>query len=115
MNILLELQNRFHPALPVMTPAHAEMEMLLPVIRPAQDTNFGDYQANFAMSLAKQLGKSPRDVAADVIQRVDVADLCHPPEVAGPGFINLRLRDEWMSARLVTALRDERLGVPQAA
>ena len=83
------------------------------MIRPAQDPRFGDYQANCAMSLGKQLGQPPREVAQQIVQRLQIDDLCLPPEVAGPGFINLRLRDDWLAQQLQQSCRDERLGVPQ--
>ena len=67
------------------------------------------------MPLGKQLGRPPREVAAEIVARLDVADFCLPPEIAGPGFINLRLRDEWLAKRLAAALADERLGVAATA
>jgi arginyl-tRNA synthetase len=85
------------------------------MVRPTQDARFGDYQANCAMSLAKQLGKPPRDIAAEIIQRLDLGDRLEPPEIAGPGFINLRLRSDWLAAQLQQMARDERLGVEKAA
>ena len=112
MNILAELKSRFRAALAELVDDPAEM---LELIRPAQDAKFGDYQANFAMPLAKRLGRPPRDVAAAIVQRVDLSDLCHVPEIAGPGFINLRLKDEWLAGGLAAALRDERLGVEPVA
>jgi arginyl-tRNA synthetase len=80
-----------------------------PLIRPSQ---FADYQANVAMSLAKQLGRPPRDVAADLLEHLDVDDLCEPVEVSGPGFLNLRLRDAWLSRSVDRLGADPRLGVP---
>ncbi len=88
---------------------------LLEMIRPAQDAKFGDYQANFAMPLGKRLGKPPRDVATEAVQRAELADLCLPPEIAGPGFINLRLRDDWLTDQLNAAVQDDRLGIPLAS
>lgn len=85
---------------------------LVELVRPSQDPKFGDYQANCAMPLAKQLGKPPRQVAQEIVARLDLAELCEPPEIAGPGFINLRIRDDWLAARLEAARRDDRLGVP---
>ena len=64
-----------------------------PLIRPSQ---FADYQANVAMSLAKRLGRPPRDVAGEVVAHLDIDDVCEPVEVSGPGFLNLRLRDAWL-------------------
>ena len=96
MSILLELQGRFRHALAGLA---GDVQGLLEMVRPSQDPRFGDYQANFAMPLGKQLGRPPRDVAAEIVGRLDVADFCQPPEIAGPGFINLRLRDEWLAER----------------
>ena len=109
MNILPELKARFGVVLADLVDDPSD---LLTMIRPAQDAQFGDYQANCAMPLAKQLGKAPRDIAADIVSRVDLADICEPPEIAGPGFINLRLQNEWLIARLADAVQDDRLGVP---
>lgn len=116
MNVLALLKSRFRPALETLVADRAMVAELLELLRPAQDPKFGDYQANFAMPLGKQLGRPPRDVAADVIATTaDLADVCHPPEIAGPGFINLRLRDEWLAGQLHRAVQDERLGVEPAA
>ncbi len=108
MGILPELKHRFRNALAGFTNAPEE---LLDQVRRTQDARFGDYQANFAMPLGKQLGRPPREVAAEVVARLDVADMCHRPEIAGPGFINLRLREQWLSERLIEAVCDPRLGV----
>ena len=71
-----------------------------PLVRPAQDEQFGHYQANCAMPLAKQLKAKPRDVAQQIVDHLDVADLCDPPELAGPGFINFRIRPDFLAAEL---------------
>src|SRR5262245_19595247 len=99
MNVLALLQDRFRPALESFVPA-GQVAALLEMIRPAQDPKFGDYQANVAMALGKQLGKPPRDVASRIEAVAKLDDVCQPPEVAGPGFINLRLRDDWLTAEL---------------
>jgi arginyl-tRNA synthetase len=114
MNILALLKDRFRPALANIVTDAARVEELLALIRPAQDAKFGDYQANFAMPLGKQLGRPPRDVAGDVIAKAQVADFCQPSEIAGPGFINLRLKDDWLAEQLNQAVHDERLGIPAA-
>src|SRR6266852_5694154 len=67
-----------------------------PAIRPS---SFADYQANVALALGKRLGRPPREVAAELIRHLDVADVTLPPEVSGPGFINLTLRDEWIAGQ----------------
>src|SRR5438046_6337989 len=107
MNILAILKDRFRPALAALRPDPAKVGELLEMIRPAQDAKFGDYQANFAMPLGKRLGKPPRDVAAEVLKQVNLDDLCPQPEIAGPGFINLRLRDDWLAEQLNAAVQDE--------
>ncbi len=85
------------------------------MIRPAQDARFGDFQANMAMPLAKTLGRPPRDIADEIVARLEVSDLCQPPEVAGPGFINLHVRDDRLAAETSQLAGDERLGVPVVA
>jgi arginyl-tRNA synthetase len=84
-------------------PAFADAD---PVLRSSQ---FADVQVNAALSLARQLRRSPRDVAAAIVAHLDVADVCADVEVSGPGFINLSLRAEWVAGE-VHGL-DDRLGV----
>jgi arginyl-tRNA synthetase len=74
-----------------------------------------DYQSNAAMGLAKRLGAKPLEFAQGIVEHLDVADLCEPPEVTPPGFINFRLRDAWLGERLDQTLADPRVGVPPAA
>ena len=83
-----------------------------PVIRPS---SFADFQANVALPLGKRLGRPPREVAAELASRLDVADVCEPPEVSGPGFINFRLRDDWIAVQASRMLDDPRLGLEPAA
>ena len=111
MNLLREIKRRFRRALETLVEDPTEA---LELIRPAQDPRFGDYQANCAMPLGKQLGRPPREVADQIVRQLQIDDLCLPPEVAGPGFINLRLRDASLTGQLQTALRDDRLGVPRS-
>jgi arginyl-tRNA synthetase len=72
-----------------------------PVIRPSA---FADFQANVALPLGKRLGRPPREVATQVADHLDVADICAQTGVSGPGFINFTLRDEWIAARAVAQL-----------
>ena len=83
-----------------------------PVIRPS---SFADFQANVALPLGKRLGRPPREVAAELASRLDVSDVCEPPEVSGPGFINFRLRDEWIAEQASRMLDDPRLGLEPVA
>jgi arginyl-tRNA synthetase len=112
MNILTELRGRFRLVLEslVTDPADA-----LEMIRQAQDPKFGDYQANCAMPLGKQLGRPPRQLAGEMVTRLQCDDLCDLPEVAGPGFINLRLKTSWLAEQLGRMRRDERLAIPAVA
>ena len=112
MNILATLRERFRPALLSLVDS---VDDLLDLIRPAQDPRFGDYQANLAMPLGKRLQQPPRDVAQQLVARLQLEDLCEPPEVAGPGFINLRLRNRWLSEQLQRATRNARLSIPRVA
>jgi arginyl-tRNA synthetase len=94
----------------------AEMPGLLEQVRETADPKFGDYSGTMAMALAKRAGKKPRDVAVEIIRRLDVGDLFEPPgEPVGPGFINLRVRDDALARAVATAVRDPRLGVPPVA
>ncbi len=111
MNPLNELRRRFFAALQGLVDRPEEQ---LDLVRRSQDARFGDYQANMAMPLAKVMRRPPREVAQAIIDRLDLADMCEPPEIAGPGFINLRLRPEWLAARLEQAASDDRLGIPRA-
>ncbi len=71
-----------------------------PQVRPAQGARFGDYQCNVAMSLAKTLKAKPREIAGRIVAELNVSDLCGPPEIAGPGFINIRLSNDALSRYL---------------
>ncbi|MDQ3756251.1 MAG: arginine--tRNA ligase [Actinomycetota bacterium] len=84
-----------------------------PVVRRSQNERFGDYQVNAAMPLAKELGKAPRDVAAAIVEHLDVDGLCEPPEIAGPGFVNLRLLPSFLSASVPDAAAVTPATVPQ--
>lgn len=114
MNLLSALKERFRPALAELVPDAARREEMLSLVRPAQEARFGDYQANFAMPLGKALGRPPREVAQQIVARSELDDLVEPPEIAGPGFINLRFRDGWLAQQLMHAVQDERLLVAVA-
>lgn len=79
------------------------------MIRLAGNPKFGDYQANCAMPIANlTAGSNPRQIAADVIANARLEDLCETPEIAGPGFINLVIKDSFLQDRLVEMLDDPR-------
>ncbi len=108
MNLLAELRQRFAVALESLEPGTAE---LADMVLPSQDGKFGDYQANCAMPLGKQLKQPPREVAQQLIDKLDLGEICEAPEIAGPGFINLTVRDAWLIGQLQSLVRDEQLGI----
>ncbi|TWT52801.1 Arginine--tRNA ligase [Rubripirellula amarantea] len=110
MHIPHLMQKRFENALESMT---STPEKYASMIRSTSDPNHGDFQVNLAMPLSKELGKPPRDVAGEVVGAVDVADVCEPPEIAGPGFINLKLKDDFIAAEITKLIGDARCGVPK--
>ena len=85
-----------------------------PEMRPATKPQFGHFQSNVALRLAKSEGRPPREVAADLAARIDVADLCEPIEVAGPGFLNFRMRDAVLAKAVNDLLADPDTGIDQA-
>jgi arginyl-tRNA synthetase len=108
MNLLHLLQSRLRTALTGMVADTGAYESL---IKPAQDAKFGDYQANCAMPLGKVLSKKPREVAEEITARLPLDDALEKPEIAGPGFINLRFQANWLAEQLKKLGADERLGV----
>jgi arginyl-tRNA synthetase len=86
-----------------------------PLAVPTQSAEHGDYQCNQALSLAKALKTNPRALATSVLEHLDVTDVCEAPQIAGPGFINLRLQAAWVGEQLRARLGDERLGVERVA
>jgi arginyl-tRNA synthetase len=82
-----------------------------PLIRPS---SFGDLQSNAALPLARKLGRAPREIAGEIVSHLDAGDICEPPTVSGPGFINFSLRDSWIARAVAGVLADPRLGVPLA-
>src|SRR6476620_6712608 len=116
MNVLALLRDKFGRALTGLGIDAADLPGLLALVLPSQDAKFGDYQANCAMPLGKRLGKRPHEIAAQLVAALDVADFCEPPQIAVPGFINLTLDEDWLSAQVAATSADaDRLGVAMAA
>jgi arginyl-tRNA synthetase len=112
MNVLHFLQSKLADALTglVLDPApYAAM------VKPTQDPRHGDYQANCAMALAKTLDRKAPEVAKEIIGKLDTGDVLEPPQVAGPGFINLRLKEDWIARQIQAMARGDRLGVTPVA
>jgi arginyl-tRNA synthetase len=109
MNLRAELEKRLSAAM-----AAAGAEPGTPaMVSPSARAEFGDYQANGVMAAAKRLRTNPRQLAEKVRSQAvpALADLAESVEVAGPGFLNVRLRTDWLSGELTRRLADERLGV----
>src|SRR5258708_39008314 len=104
MNLTRRLQNTFRDCLSGLVTDPAPYAAM---VKPAQDARFGDYQANCAMSLAKVLGKPPRVLAQQIVDRLGLDDILEKPEIAGPGFINLRLRNDWLATQVQAMARHD--------
>ena len=91
-----------------------DVELPGTLVLPTKDPRHGDYQCSVAMSLARQLGKPPFELAVALVGAVEIDDVCEPPEVVRPGFVNLRLRPDWLARRVAAGAGDERLGVATA-
>jgi arginyl-tRNA synthetase len=85
-----------------------------PMVVPASNSKFGDYQSNIALSLSKQLGQPPRVIAQKLLENLNVTSICQTPTIAGPGFINLMLEPAYLETRLSDIQTDPRLGVQPA-
>ncbi len=82
----------------------------VPVARSGRP-EFGEYQFNGAMALAKTLKQKPRDIAQQILEQVKLDDVASKLEIAGPGFINIHLRDDWLADQCNAALDDARVGI----
>jgi arginyl-tRNA synthetase len=94
------LQERLRTAVAAVCP-EADPDSIL--VRPCPDPRFGDYQATALMGLAKARRVNPRQLAAEVLARLEVGDLCEAVEVAGPGFVNFRLRPQTVADAVAAA------------
>ena len=93
-----------------------------PLIAPAQNERFGDYQSNAAMGLAKLVAErtgqktNPRQIAEQIVTKLELGEIAaEKPTIAGPGFINVRLSPSWLADQLNEVARDERLGVQRTS
>jgi arginyl-tRNA synthetase len=86
-----------------------------PEVRPTTDARFGDYQVNGVLPLAKRLKANPRQLAERFVAAFDSEGMCLAPEIAGPGFVNLRIDPRWLERELGRNATDDRLGVAPVA
>ncbi|MCF7955850.1 MAG: arginine--tRNA ligase [Phycisphaerae bacterium] len=77
------------------------------IVKQSGDPKFGHYQANGCMALAKRAKSNPRELAAKVVENLKIDDICETPEIAGPGFINLTLKTDFLSDRLMEIATDD--------
>ena len=81
------------------------------LVRQSGKVQFGDYQANGIMPAAKKLGLNPREFAQSVLDKAELQDIAEKTEIAGPGFINIFLKDSWLADNISRAVQDPKLGV----
>ena len=111
-DILPTLTDRFSQALT--TAFGQKLNGTDPLVVPASNPKFGDYQSNVALSLAKPLKKSPRDIAQAIIDAVQLDDMAEIPTIAGPGFINIKLKTDYLQQQLNLIKTDSRIGASLA-
>ncbi len=109
---IAQLKDRFETAL--VTAFGPDLAGTDPILVPASNPKFGDFQANVAMSLAKPLKDKPRAIAEKIVENLDVSALCEEPAIAGPGFINLKLKPAYINEQLKAIQRSHRLGIEPA-
>ncbi|MBE0369465.1 arginine--tRNA ligase [Pseudoalteromonas aurantia] len=84
-----------------------------PAVTQSTRPQFGDYQINGAMGAAKALKTNPRELAQKIIDNLDVSELAEKTEIAGPGFINIHLKPQFLSKSLEAANQDDKLAVAE--
>jgi arginyl-tRNA synthetase len=100
------IEQRLQQAVTAVLP---DADAAIVLVRPCPDPKFGDYQTNALMSLAKARKMNPRQLATDVVAKLDVGDCCEPVEIAGAGFLNFRLTPATLAQTLEAAARGEHL------
>lgn len=83
------------------------------VIKQSNKAEFGHYQANGVMGVAKKLKMNPRQLATKVLEALDLSDIADKVEIAGPGFLNIHLKPDWLSQQLELALSADKLNIEQ--
>jgi len=89
----------------------SEISLPSPLIVPATNPKFGDFQCNIALPLAKILNEKPRAIAEKIVAAVALSDICEPLEIAGLGFINLKLTNDYLISQVKIIQNNPRLGV----
>ena len=113
-NILSRLEEAFRAAIGAAFDLDCD-----PLLNVAQNERFGDYQSNAAMGLAKLISErtgqkaSPRAIADQILAKLDLGEMAEKPTIAGPGFINVRLRTAWLADQLKAAAAEPFFGIPR--
>jgi arginyl-tRNA synthetase len=116
MNLLKHIRSLFEPVLAELAPDPAKVPDFVGMVKPAANAENGDYQANFAMPLAKILGgRKPQEVAKEIVAKLPPNDVLEEPTVAGPGFINLRVKSTFLAKAVQQIATDAKLGVEAVA
>src|SRR5260370_1520330 len=106
------IEQRLQAAVKAVLP---EADSAAVLVRPCPDPKFGDYQSNALMSLAKARKLNPRQLATEVVAKLDVSEQCEPVEIAGAGFLNFRLKNSALAQTLQSAVSGEHLFFTPAA
>ncbi len=121
LNLSRSIENKLRAALEKLYPELAESSengeiSLDPQVVQASKPEFGDFQVNVAMALAKPLKKSPREIAMEIVKELEkdksFFSFCKTPVIAGPGFINLTIREDCLATEIRNRIGDSRLGIP---
>jgi arginyl-tRNA synthetase len=111
MNLLAQIRNAFEPIITQLSPDASRVRDFLGMVKPTQNVDHGDYQANMAMPLAKLMGLKPPVVAQQIIDGLPKGGLIESASVAGPGFINLKLSNIWLAEQIREMAQSPKLGV----
>jgi arginyl-tRNA synthetase len=115
MQLLNSIRARFTDVLSQWLTDPRELQTALERIVPSKDASLADYQANVAMPLQKLVGKPPQVIAQEIVAGIKVDDFCQEVAIAGPGYVNLRLSNQFLASLMQSAYESDRQGVEQTA
>ena len=115
MQLLNSIRSRFTEVLSQWLTEPRELQTALERIVPSKDASLADYQANVAMPLQKLVGKPPQVIAQEIVAGIKVDDFCQEVTIAGPGYVNLRLSNQFLAKLMQSAYESDRQGVEQTA
>lgn len=115
MGFLVNIQTLLNQRIQAAMVASGAADDAPALVRQSAKVQFGDYQANGIMGAAKKIGTNPREFAAKVLEQLDLSDIAEKVDIAGPGFINIFLKNEWLGTQLGEQRKSERLDVAVVA